>query len=275
MWLPILIELKAQWKLLKSDAINNLTVTSRVNFHLAKRKKLSPRSFNAKISASCQWISVTHSGSYKLDKSVLSNASRIVYYNITVTWYNKKSESPKVSSATIMRTRETCKLFCSLTKQSTFRNGTTHSVFPGKCRLKKGAQKFHTGDVSPPRSGKCFLLVEANSLARRPTRSSTQIWRVKGHQHGISALVPQMLYRRWETSHWVGWRREISTISQATIFHPRIKPVLQQIRLLQVAESYCRTLQQNLYIMRFVPTQESQVTPPARQIWVVCALTVT
>ena len=53
------------------------------------------------------------------------------------------------------------------------------------------------------------------------------------------------------------WRCEISTISQATIFHPRIKPVLQQIRLLQVAESYCKTLQQNLYIMRFVPTQES------------------
>ena len=62
------------------------------------------------------------------------------------------------------------------------------------------------------------------------------------------------------------WRREISTISQATIFHPRIKPVLQQIRLLQVAESYCRTLQQNVYIMRFVSTQESDVTPPARQI---------
>ena len=58
------------------------------------------------------------------------------------------------------------------------------------------------------------------------------------------------------------WRREINTISQATIFHPRIKPVLQQIRLLQVAESYCRTLQQNVYIMRFVSTQESEVTPP-------------
>ena len=155
-----------------------------------------------------------------------------------------------------------------------FRNATTHSLFPAKHRLQKGAQKFHTGDVSPPRSGKCFLLVEANSLARRPTRSATQIWRVKDHQHGISSLVPQTLYRK-ETSHWVGWRREISTISQATIFHPRIKPVLQQIRLLKVAESYCRTLQQNLYIMRFVPTQESEVTPPARQIWVVCALTVT
>ena len=62
------------------------------------------------------------------------------------------------------------------------------------------------------------------------------------------------------------WRREISTVSQTTIFHPRIKSVLQQIRLLQVTESYCRTLQQNLYIIRFVPTQESEVTPPARQI---------
>ena len=114
----------------------------------------------------------------------------------------KQNESPKVTSATIIRTRETWELFCGLTIQPTFRNATTHSVFPAKCRLKKAAQKFHTGDVSPPRSGKCFLLVEANSLARRPTRSSTQIWRVKGHQHGISALVPQTSYRR-ETSHWV------------------------------------------------------------------------
>ena len=171
----------------------------------------------------------------------------------------KQNESPKVTSATIIRTRETWELFWGLTKQPTFRKATTHSVFPAKCRLKKAAQKFHTGDVSPPRSGKCFLLVEANSLARRPTRSSTQIWRVKGHQHGISALVPPTSYRRELVTEW--WRCEISTISQATI--------------LQVAENYCRTLKQNLYIMCFVPTQESEVTPPARQIWVVCALTVT
>ena len=182
----------------------------------------------------------------------------------------KQNESPKVTSATIIRTRETWELFCGLTIQPTFRNATTRSA---KCRLKKAAQKFHTGDVSPPRSGKCFLSVEANSLARRPTRSSTQIWRVKGHQHGISALVPPTSYRRELVTEW--WCCEISTISQATIFHPRIKSVLQQIRLLQVAENYCRTLKQNLYIMCFVPTQESEVTPPARQIWVVCALTVT
>ena len=84
-----LIEPKAHWKLFKSNAINNQTVTSRVDFHLAKRQKLYSRSFNAKISASCQWISVTHSGSYKLDKSVLSIASRIIYYIIFVTCYNK------------------------------------------------------------------------------------------------------------------------------------------------------------------------------------------
>ena len=112
----------------------------------------------------------------------------------------KQNESPKVTSATIMLTRKTFKLFCSLTKQPTFRNAITHSVFPAKCRLKKEAQKFHTGDLSPPGSGKCFLLVEANSLAIRPTKSSTQIWRVKGHQHEISVFVPQTSYRR-ESSH--------------------------------------------------------------------------
>ena len=81
----------------------------------------------------------------------------------------KHNESPKVTSAAIIRTRETWELFWGLTKQPTFRKATTHSIFPAKCR------------VSPPRSGKCFLLVEANSLTRPTTRSSTQIWKVKGH----------------------------------------------------------------------------------------------
>ena len=72
--------------MVKSNAnLKNQTVTSRVHFHLAKRQKLPFRSFNSKISARRQWISVTHSGSYKLDKTVLSNASRIVYYIIAVT----------------------------------------------------------------------------------------------------------------------------------------------------------------------------------------------
>ena len=79
----------------KSGATNcrckfkNQTVTSRVNFHLAKLKKLFLRGFNAKISASCQWIFVTHSRSYKLYKSVLSIASRIGFCILNVTCYNR------------------------------------------------------------------------------------------------------------------------------------------------------------------------------------------
>ena len=137
------IEPKTRWKLVKSDAnLKNQTVTSRVRFHLAKRQKLSFRSFNSNISARRQWISVTHNGSYKLDKSVLSNASRIVYYISAVTWYNKTKWSPKVSSATIIRIRETWELFCGLTIQPAFRNATTHSVFSRKMPPKKGSAQI-------------------------------------------------------------------------------------------------------------------------------------
>ena len=68
--------------------------------------------------------------------------------------------------------------------------------FSLKIPSKKQAQKFHTGDVSLARSGKCFLLVEPNSLARRPIRSTTEILVVTRHQYGISALVPQSSFRR-------------------------------------------------------------------------------
>ena len=54
----------------------------------------------------------------------------------------KHNESPTVTSATIIRTRETWELFWGLTKQPTFRNATTHSVFPAKCRLKKERRNF-------------------------------------------------------------------------------------------------------------------------------------
>ena len=96
------IEAKTNWKLVKCEAnLKNQTVTSRVNFHLAKLKKLLLRGFNAKISASCQWIFVTHSGSYKLDKSVLSIASRIsCYIIVTVTCYNNKKKVLKLLKGT-------------------------------------------------------------------------------------------------------------------------------------------------------------------------------
>ena len=45
----------------------------------------------------------------------------------------------------------------------------------------------------------------------------------------------------------------------SAILRPRVKPALQQIRLLQVATNYCRNFQQNLHMLRFVPTQESEV----------------
>ena len=54
-----------------------------------------------------------------------------------------------------------------------------------------------TDDMSIPRSGNVFLLVEANFQPIRPT---TQIWVVKGrHQYGISVLISQTSFCR-ETS---------------------------------------------------------------------------
>ena len=185
----------------------------------------------------------------------------------------KQNEGPKVTSATIMWTRETCKLFCGLIKQPTFHNATTHSVFPAKCRLRNERRNFMLATCHYP-----DLLSASYCLKQIPKRDDRpEVLLRSGEWKVISMEFRRSFLRRHIAGKLVTelWRREISTISQATIFHPRIKPVLQQIRLLQVEESYCRTLQQNLYIMRFVPTQESEVTPPARQVWVLCALTVT
>ena len=55
-------------------------------------------------------------------------------------------------------------------------------------------QKFHTDDVSLPRSGKCFWLTENNLL--QPIRSSTQIWVVMNHQYVISVPISQTSFHR-------------------------------------------------------------------------------
>ena len=185
----------------------------------------------------------------------------------------KQNEGPKVTSATIIRTRETWELFCGLTIRPTFRNATTHSVFPAKCRLKNERRNFILVTCHHPGlESASYWLKQLPSRDDRP-----QVLLRPGEWKVISMEFLRSFLRRHIAGKLVTewWRREISTISQATIFHPRIKPVLQQISLLQVAGNYCTTLQQNLYIMCFVPTQESEVTPPARQIWVVCAFTVT
>ena len=63
---------------------------------------------------------------------------------------------------------------------------------PRKMTFEERLQKFHTDDVSSPRSGKCFWLDEPNF---KPIRSTTQTWVVMRHQCGISAVVPQRSFR--------------------------------------------------------------------------------
>ena len=57
-----------------------------------------------------------------------------------------------------------------------------HHWFHSKMMYVKRVQKFRTDDMSIPRSGSAFWLVEANFQPIRPT---TQIWGMKGHQYGI------------------------------------------------------------------------------------------
>ena len=63
----------------------------------------------------------------------------------------------------------------------------------------KRGQKFHTDDVSLPRSGSASAWLKQISYAARPIRITTQIWVVTRHQYGISALDSQTSFRE-ETS---------------------------------------------------------------------------
>ena len=122
---------------------------------------------------------------------------------------------------------------------------------PSKIR----AKKFYTGDASPPRSGRCFLLVVAN-FPREKTNQKvysdlrsdvSSVWNFCTRS---SDVIPR-------GNQW--WRRGICKNEMENC--PRVKPVMQQIRLLQVAKNYCRNLQQNLHMLRFVSTQESEAIP--------------
>ena len=68
--------------------------------------------------------------------------------------------------------------------------------FPRKMMSVKWVQKFRTDDMSIPRSGSAFWLVEANF---QPIRPATQTWVMKGHQYGIFVLISQTSFCR-ETS---------------------------------------------------------------------------
>ena len=90
--------------------------------------------------------------------------------------------------------------------KNTFRNATT-----GTSEVR--AQKFHTDDVTLPRSRLCFWLCRNGNLLQ-PIRSTTQTYVVTRHQYGISALVLQTSVC-WETS---GGFKKLWLFSQVTNF---------------------------------------------------------
>ena len=64
--------------------------------------------------------------------------------------------------------------------------------FSRQMTSEKRAQKFHTDDVSLPRSRySAFDWLKKILHAARPIRSTSQVWVVTRHQNGISALVSQ------------------------------------------------------------------------------------
>ena len=177
----------------------------------------------------------------------------------------KHNESPKVTSATIIRTRETWELFWGLTKQPTFRKATTHSVFPAKCRLKKERRNFilvtcHHPDLE---SAPYWLKQIPLRDARPEVVLRSGKWKVISMEFLRSFLRRHIAGKRVTECGVVKWvlflRLQVSTHESN----------------MSSNKSGCYRLQQNQFVMCFVPTQESEVTPPARQIWVVCALTVT
>ena len=85
-----------------------------------------------------------------------------------------------------------------------------HHWFHRKMMFVKRVQKFRTDDMSIPRAGSAFWLVEANFQPIRPT---SQIWVVKGHQYGIFVLISQTSFRRETSWGLVKWR----LFSQAVI----------------------------------------------------------
>ena len=66
-------------------------------------------------------------------------------------------------------------------------------------------QKFHTDDVSLPLPdlGSASDWLKPISLQVQPIRSATQIWVLRRHQYGISALVSHTSFRG-ESSWWRG-----------------------------------------------------------------------
>ena len=92
-----------------------------------------------------------------------------------------------------------------------------HRWFPREMMSEEGAQKFHTDDVSLPRSCQYFRLVvrrgqfPLTNQEHNPDQDQTKV--VKRHQYGISVLVSQTSFRG-ETS---GGVAKCWLFSQATL----------------------------------------------------------
>ena len=156
-----------------------------------------------------------------------------------------------------MRTRETCKLFCSLAKQATFCNATSHSVFPAKCPdLRNERRNFILVTCHHPDLGS-----SSHWLKQIPSRDDPPEVLLRS---GEWKVISMEFLRSFLRCHIAGklvtewWCREISTISLA--------PTNQTCLATNQVVTGCGTLLQNFatksVLMHFLPTQESEVTPP-------------
>ena len=98
--------------------------------------------------------------------------------------------------STLQRKRK-CARFTSLRKQPTFGDATTE--FPAKWRLRNERRNSSPMTRHYPDLGSASDLLNQISHAARPIWSTTEIWVLRRHQYGISALVSQTSFR-WETS---------------------------------------------------------------------------
>ena len=78
--------------------------------------------------------------------------------------------------------------YCLFSKSNVQFISPRHHWFPREMTSEERERKFHTDDVSLPRFGQRFCLVERNF---QPIRSTAQTWVVTRHQHGNSTLVLQ------------------------------------------------------------------------------------
>ena len=113
------------------------------------------------------------------------------------------------------------------------RQFSTPSLVSRAMTSEKRTQKFHTVDVSLPKSGWCFWLVVHAENLLQPIRSTTQIWVVTHRQYGISALVFQTSFRA-ETSDgvakcssWFSCFRQRSQLCQNLPVDLRIQSLIE------------------------------------------------